>query len=73
MQSAVCLVAGEGDMDFNLERMLRLNNKLDTPPLRILEVNPTHPLIVRLAESPLTEGESFSNAAHTLLEAGTDC
>ena len=66
--SAVCLVAGEGDMDFNLERMLRLNNKLDTPPLRILEVNPTHPLIVRLAESPLTEGESFSNAAHTLLE-----
>ena len=67
-QSAVCLVAGTGDMDFNLERMLRLNNKLDTPPLRILEINPTHPLITRLAEAPVTKGESFGNAAHTLLE-----
>ena len=66
-QSAVCLSVAEGDMDFNLERMLRLNNKLDKPPLRILELNPTHPLITRLAEHAPSDA-SFAKTAHTLLE-----
>jgi len=50
--SAVCLVAGEGDMDMHLERLLRRHQESDKngPLLRILELNPSHPLIRRLAE-----------------------
>jgi molecular chaperone HtpG len=48
--SAVCLVAGEGDIDINLERLLRAHKQLPTGITRILEINPQHPLIARLAE-----------------------
>src|SRR5439155_20604064 len=48
--SAVCLVADEGDMDMHLERLLKQHRQLDSGSRRILEVNPRHKLIVRLAE-----------------------
>jgi molecular chaperone HtpG len=47
--SAVCLVADEGDLDINLQRMLKLHNQLGYEPARILELNPDHPLIAALA------------------------
>jgi molecular chaperone HtpG len=47
--SAVCLVADEGDLDIHLERMLRMHNRLDQASKRILEINPRHPLIGRLS------------------------
>ena len=47
--SAVCLVADEGDMDMHLERLLMKHKQLDSAAKRILEINPKHPLIVRLA------------------------
>ncbi len=47
--SAVCLVADEGDLDINLQRMLKLQGQLGYEPARILELNPDHPLIVALA------------------------
>lgn len=47
--SLVCLVASEGDMDINLERILRQHNKLDQMAQRVLEVNAKHPLISGLA------------------------
>jgi molecular chaperone HtpG len=53
--SAVCLVADEGDMDMHLERLLKQHRQLDTASKRILEVNPRHKLIERLAA---TVGES---------------
>jgi molecular chaperone HtpG len=49
--SAVCLVADEGDMDMRLERLLKQHRQLDTTAKRILEVNPNHRLIERLAAS----------------------
>ena len=49
--SAVCLVADEGDIDMHLERLLKQHRQLDTAAKRILELNPRHPLIVRLAAS----------------------
>jgi len=49
--SAVCLVADEGDMDMHLERLLKQHRQLDTGSRRILEVNPRHKLIERLAAS----------------------
>ncbi|MBU6506528.1 MAG: molecular chaperone HtpG [Alphaproteobacteria bacterium] len=48
--SAVCLVADEGDLDMRLERLLRQHQKLDQASKRILEINPKHPLIARLAD-----------------------
>lgn len=49
--SAVCLVADEGEMDMYLERLLKQHRQLDPSMAmpRILEVNPGHPLIQRLA------------------------
>jgi molecular chaperone HtpG len=47
--SAVCLVADEGDMDMHLERLLKQHKQLDTTSKRILELNPQHKLIERLA------------------------
>jgi molecular chaperone HtpG len=47
--SAVCLVADEGDLDMHLERLLKQHRQLDTASKRILELNPRHRLIERLA------------------------
>jgi molecular chaperone HtpG len=49
--SAVCLVADEGDIDMHLERLLKQHRQLDTAAKRILELNPRHRLIERLAAS----------------------
>ena len=48
--SAVCLVADEGDMDIHLERLLKQHKQLDKGVPRILEINPDHPLVKRLAQ-----------------------
>ncbi len=49
--SAVCLVASEGDMDMHMERMLKQHQQLDGGQLsqRILEINPHHSMIMALA------------------------
>jgi molecular chaperone HtpG len=48
--SAVCLVADEGDIDMHLERLLKQHRRLDAAAAkRILEINPRHSLIERLA------------------------
>jgi molecular chaperone HtpG len=57
--SAVCLVADEGDMDIHLERLLKQHRQLQTGPARrILEVNPAHPLIKRLASKVAASGSA---------------
>jgi molecular chaperone HtpG len=56
--SPVCLVADEGDMDMHLERLLKQHRQLDTSAQRILEVNPTHPLIRRLTDLAAKDGVS---------------
>jgi molecular chaperone HtpG len=71
--SAVCLVAAEGDIDMHLERLLRQHRQLDpalvTP--RILEINPRHPLIRRLAAvaaDASREASEMADAAYLLLD-----
>jgi molecular chaperone HtpG len=56
--SAVCLVAEEGDIDMHLERLLKQHRQLDTSAKRILELNPRHPLIERLAAAVGDSGAS---------------
>lgn len=58
--SPVCLVADEGDIDISLERFLKQHNQIRTASKRILEVNPKHPLIVRMAETAKQSGASDS-------------
>jgi len=67
--SAVCLVADEGDMDMNLERLLKQHNQLegDDGARRILEVNPSHALIKRLGDKAVGE-DSLEDAALLLLD-----
>ncbi|MCK4910523.1 MAG: molecular chaperone HtpG, partial [Thermodesulfovibrionales bacterium] len=43
--SPCCLVAQEGGLDHNLEAMMRAMGQEMPPQERILEVNPTHPLV----------------------------
>jgi len=68
--SAVCLVAGEGDMDIHLERILRAHRQLDTAAARILEINPKHALIRALGEAARADGKAplIEDAAHLLLD-----
>ena len=68
--SAVCLVADEGDMDMHLERLLKQHRQLDTASKRILEVNPNHRLIERLAATVGETGASdqLSEFAWLLLD-----
>jgi molecular chaperone HtpG len=61
--SACCLVADEGDMDIHLERMLRQHGQSVPTNKRILEINPKHPLIQRLAERASQGGEQAGNGS----------
>ncbi len=56
--SAVCLVADEGDIDMHFERLLKQHKQLDSAAKRILELNPRHRLIERLAASVGETGAS---------------
>ena len=68
--SAVCLVADEGDMDMHFERLLKQHRQLDNASRRILEVNPRHKLIERLAAGVGEPGASdqLSEFAWLLLD-----
>ncbi len=69
--SAVCLVADVGDMDLHLERMLKMQGHMQVgASKRILEVNPSHPLIRRLTklvDDPAND-ETVSEMAHLLVD-----
>jgi len=68
--SAVCLVADEGDMDIHLERMLKQHRQLDADVKRVLEINPRHPLVLGLAKQVSEKGSSVdvAEAAWLLLD-----
>lgn len=55
--SAVCLVAAEDGLDLHLERLLKEHRQLDKLSPRVLEINPRHALIRRLAAAAAVEGE----------------
>jgi molecular chaperone HtpG len=55
--SAVCLVADEQSLDMRLERFLKLHQQLDELSKRVLEINPKHALIRRMAALAADEGQ----------------
>jgi len=70
--SAVCLVADENDMDVNLERMLRKQGQLNGAIARVLELNPSHAMVKKLAARASGDGSAddalLKDAAHLLLD-----
>ncbi|MBL4666897.1 MAG: molecular chaperone HtpG [Sneathiella sp.] len=69
--SAVCLVADEGDVDIHLEKVLKAHKQFGgAASQRILEINPKHSLIEKLQERGETEGASdlLGDAALLLLD-----
>ena len=76
-ESAVCLVADEGDLDMHIERLMRQHrpgDDSDDNAKRILELNPRHPLIRQLAETIADQGAdtdgqgAINDIAHLLLD-----
>ncbi len=65
-ESAVCLVADETGMDMRLERFLKQHQQLGELSKRILEINPKHDLIKKMATA--AEGEELGELAELLLD-----
>jgi len=70
--SPVCLIADDGDMDVNLERLLKRHGQLDGGMPRVLELNPDHQIIQKLAERAKADNAAsdvlLQDAAHLLLD-----
>ncbi|HJS32116.1 MAG TPA: molecular chaperone HtpG [Alphaproteobacteria bacterium] len=68
--SAVCLVADEHDLDLHIERLMRQHKQLAETSKRILELNPRHPMIGKLARAVGKDGatERLNDAAFLLLD-----
>jgi len=55
-ESAVCLVAGEGQMSMHLEKLLRSHGQLNQEHKKVMEINPGHSLIKTLASVVASKG-----------------
>jgi molecular chaperone HtpG len=69
-ETAACLVADDSGMDLHLERILKAHKKLDEVSAKILEVNPSHPMIRKLADKAGDKGaiDSLSDAVLLILD-----
>lgn len=68
--SAVCLVAGEGGLDMQMEKILAMQGQGALSVTRVLEINGSHPLIKALAAKAASgEGaQDLEDAARLLLD-----
>jgi molecular chaperone HtpG len=70
--SPVCLIADDGDMDVNMERLLKQHGQLTDGMPRVLELNPDHRIVKKLAEraagNEAASDTLLKDAAHLLLD-----
>ncbi len=68
--SPVCLVAPEGGVDMHMERVLKIHQKYQGETRPVLEINPGHSLIKKMAAMAEggTTGEDMKDAAFLLLD-----
>jgi molecular chaperone HtpG len=64
--SPSCLVAGEDDLDTNLKRILKSAGQQVPDSKPIFEVNPQHPLLVRLKDEP--DSKRFEDLTSVLFD-----
>jgi molecular chaperone HtpG len=50
-KSPIILIADESSMDINMEKLMKMHNKTMPDSKKILEINPNHPMILKLSES----------------------
>jgi molecular chaperone HtpG len=67
-ESPSCLIADETDMGGNLARILKAAGQNVPVASPILEINPTHALVLRLKEDALGTDPQFGDWAHLLFE-----
>ena len=69
-ESAVCLVAGDAELDRHLARMLKQHGQLAEAAAGVLEINPRHPMIKALAQGATRPGASdtLAGTAQLLLD-----
>lgn len=69
-ESPVCLVADEQGVDMHMEKVLKIQQKYEPGVKKILEVNPDHPLIRKLAEmaDDKKHKDLMDDAAHMLMD-----
>ena len=65
-ESPACLVADEHDMTANLQRMLKAAGQKVPLSKPILEINPRHPLVLRLRDE--AQDERFNDLAQVLFD-----
>lgn len=58
VDSPVCLVAPENDLDMHMQRVLKKTQGYDGAHQHILEINPGHPLIARLRDMVANAGDA---------------
>ncbi|MDX2018765.1 MAG: molecular chaperone HtpG [Deltaproteobacteria bacterium] len=56
--SAACLISDKGDMTPQMERLMRLSGQNVPRTKRILEINPTHPAVLKLQERCKSDKDS---------------
>jgi len=64
----VCLSVGEGDMDMRMERFLAEHKQLPKRMPKIIEINPTHPVIAALATRAAEQSVAVDDALWLLLD-----
>ena len=67
-ESPSCLIADETDMGGNLARILKAAGQQVPEAAPVLEINPTHALVLRLKEDALGTDPQFGDWAHLLFE-----
>ncbi|MBX9810422.1 MAG: molecular chaperone HtpG [Burkholderiales bacterium] len=65
-ESPACLVADEHDLNANLQRLLKAAGQKVPASKPILEINPHHPLVLRLREE--ARGERFNDLVQILFD-----
>ena len=55
-ETACCLVASDSGMDMAMERILQAHNQLDQMTAKVLEINPSHAVVRKLAEKAAETG-----------------
>ena len=55
-ETPICLGSGAGDMDMRMERFLAEHKQLPKRAAKLVEINPTHPVITKLAAQVAKDG-----------------
>lgn len=68
LDSPVCLVAPDSGIDMHMERVLKVHQKYHGESKPVLEINPSHPLIIKLGKELKSGVKDISDAVYLLFD-----